>query len=83
MNARLAESGQLLSDRDVIVLVEPRYVSLATAGKMYGDLSADYITQLQNTAGFPCVRLGRRRVVPIAQADVWFEAHRLEQAAAA
>lgn len=76
MNADLAATGQLFSDRDVIVLVEPRLVSLTTAGKMYGDISADYVAQLQDEQGFPLVKLGRRRLVPIAEADAWFAARR-------
>lgn len=79
MNEGLAITGQLASTRDVVVLVEPRYVSLATAGRMYGDLSADYIAELQAHDGFPLVRLGRRRLVPIAQADAWFEARRIAE----
>lgn len=76
MNRQLAESGQLLVRRpgDVVVQIEPRLVSLDVAAEVYG-ISADTISQLQDDEGLPVVRIGRRRLVPIAAADAWFLTH--------
>lgn len=73
MSPALAASGQLLSRKDVIVAVTPRVVGLEVAADMYG-ISADEITELQTSAGFPFIRIGRRRLVPVAAADAWFDA---------
>lgn len=74
MNRALAIAGQLPGTKDVLVVVEPRLVSLTTAGQMYGDLSDDTIRKLTKTAGFPHIRIGTRILIPIAAADAWFAA---------
>lgn len=76
MNADLVDSGQLLVRRpgDVIVQIEPRLVSVDVAGEIYG-VSADTIVRLQDDEGMPVVRIGKRRLVPIAAADAWFATH--------
>lgn len=75
MDARLVDSGQLLVRRpgDVVVQIEPRLVSVDIAGEIYG-VSADTIVRLQDDEGLPIVRIGKRRLVPIAAADAWFAA---------
>lgn len=73
MDAELVNSGQLLVRRpgDVVVQIEPRLVSVDIAGEIYG-VSADTIVRLQDDEGLPVVRIGKRRLVPIAAADAWF-----------
>jgi hypothetical protein len=73
MDPKLIESGQLLVRRpgDVVVQIEPRLVSVDVAGEIYG-VSADTIVRLQDDEDFPIVRIGKRRLVPIAAADAWF-----------
>lgn len=75
MKRHLAESGQVLVRRrdEVIVQIEPRLVGLEVAADIYG-VSADTITRLQDDENFPLVRIGTRRLVPIAAADAWFAA---------
>lgn len=73
MSPAALAAGQILDRKGVIVAVEPRVVGLEVAAGMYG-ISADEITEQMNTAGFPFVRIGRRRLVPVAQADAWFAA---------
>lgn len=82
MKRSIAESGQILvrSD-DVIVQIEPRLVGLEVAAEIYG-LSADTLRRLQDDEALPLVRIGTRRLVPIAAADAWFAA-RIEAGAAA
>ena len=68
----LADSGQAVFDpREVFIAIEPRLVSVAVAARIYGvsvstlrDLIAD---------GFPTIRIGRRVLIPVAQADRWIE----------
>ena len=74
MNEALALSGQLPSGRDVHVIIEPRLLGLEVAGLVFG-LSADQLAKMQDHDGFPCVRIGRRRLVPVAAADAWFAKH--------
>lgn len=73
MDPKLVDSGQLLVRRpgDVVVQIEPRLVSVDVAGEIYG-VSADTIVRLQDDEGLPIVRIGKRRLVPIAAADAWF-----------
>jgi len=73
MDATLVDSGQLLVRRpgDVVVQIEPRLVSVDIAAEIYG-VSADTIVRLQDDEGLPVVRIGKRRLVPIAGADAWF-----------
>ncbi len=65
--------------RNIVVMVEPRSVGLEVAAEMYG-LSADTIARLQDAGRFPVLRVGRRRLVPIAQADAWVAAEVARQA---
>lgn len=68
--------GQLLYvgiSKDIESPIEPVVVGLEVAAAMYG-ISADEITELQRTSGFPFVRIGRRRLVPVAEATAWFQA---------
>lgn len=83
MKRSLADSGQVLVRRptDVIVAIEPRLVGMEVAADIYG-VSADVLTRLQDTDGLPVLRIGTRRLVPIAAADAWFAA-RIESGAAA
>jgi excisionase family DNA binding protein len=66
----LARTGQLFDSRQVVVHVEPRLVSTEIAGRIYG-VSARTIELLIADDGFPSVRIGRRLLIPIAQADAW------------
>lgn len=68
----LAATGQLFDGRKVTVAIEPRLVSTEIAGRIYG-VSQRTIEQLIADDGFPCVRIGRRLLVPVAKADRWLE----------
>jgi excisionase family DNA binding protein len=72
MNRALADSGQALDTRHVVVQIEPRLVSVTVAARIYG-LSVRTIEQLIADDGFPTVRIGRRVLIPVAQADRWIE----------
>lgn len=72
MNRAVADSGQALDARQVVVAIEPRLVSTTIAARIYG-VSERTIEHLISTEGFPCVRLGRRLLVPVAKADAWIE----------
>lgn len=76
MNRVLAESGQIMERRarDVVVQIEPRIVGIEVAAAMYG-VSADTITRLQDDEGMPIMRIGKRRLVPVAAADAWMVTH--------
>lgn len=76
MDRTMVDSGQLLVRRpgDVIVQIEPRLVSVDVAGEIYG-ISADTIVRLQDDEGMPIVRIGKRRLVPVAAADAWMLSH--------
>lgn len=72
--ATLAVTAGIVPDRKgVTIAIEPRVVGLEVAAGMYG-ISADQITELQRVDGFPFVLIGRRSLVPVAQADAWFAA---------
>lgn len=68
----LAESGQVLTGRSVIVAVEPRLVAVDVAARMLG-ISAWTVRQLIAGDGLPTMTLGRRVLVPVAQLDAWLE----------
>ena len=69
----LAESGQAVFDpREVFIAIEPRLVSVTIAARIYG-VSVRTIEQLIADDGFPTVRIGRRVLIPVAQADRWIE----------
>ena len=76
MDPALVDSGQLLVRRpgDVVVQIEPRLVSVDIAGEIYG-IPADTIVRLQDDEGMPIVRIGKRRLVPVAAADAWMLTH--------
>jgi len=59
---------------DVQVVIEPRAIGLEVAALVYGDVSAETIRRMQDEEGFPCVRYGTRRLVPVAAADAWLAA---------
>lgn len=59
---------------DVQVVIEPRAIGLEVAALVYGDVSAETIRRMQDEEGFPCVRYGTRRLVPVAEADAWLAA---------
>lgn len=61
---------------DVQVVIEPRAIGVELAGQVYG-VCAETIRRLQDEQGFPCVRIGTRRLVPVAAADAWFAARAL------
>ena len=73
MNAELAAAGIVGSQRDVIVAIEPRQISLAVAERVYG-LSEHTLLRLVAAEGFPARRINRRWVVSVAEADAWFAA---------
>jgi len=78
--ARSLVSGQVESlRREVVVAIEPRSVGLEVAAQMYG-ISADMLVDLQDQHGFPLLRIGRRRLVPVAAADAWIAAEATRQA---
>lgn len=55
------------------VAIEPRGLDLATAAGVYA-MSETTLAELIERHGFPCVQIGRRRIIPVAQADAWFAA---------
>lgn len=59
---------------DVQVVIEPRAIGLEVAAQVYGQVCAETIRRLQDEEGFPCVRYGTRRLVPVAAADAWLAA---------
>lgn len=61
---------------DVHVVIEPRAIGVELAGQVYG-VCAETIRRMQDEQGFPCVRIGTRRLVPVAAADAWFAARAL------
>lgn len=67
---QLARTGQALDARSVVVHIEPRLVSTEVAAALYG-VSQRTIENLIASEGFPSVRIGRRLLIPIAQADAW------------
>lgn len=69
----LADSGQVLSARPVIVFVEPRLVAVEVAARMLG-ISAWSVRQLIATDELPTMTLGRRILIPVAQLDAWLTA---------
>lgn len=71
MNRALAESGQALDARQVVVAIEPRLLSIPVAAKVYS-LSETTLRALI-ADGFPSVRIGHRLLIPVAQADRWIE----------
>jgi hypothetical protein len=71
MIRRLAESGQALDARQVVVAIEPRLLSVPVAAQVYG-ISETTLRALI-VDGFPSLRIGHRLLVPVAQADRWIE----------
>lgn len=71
MNRALASSGQVLDARQVVVAIEPRLLSVPVAADVYGISETTLRALIAD--GFPSVRLGRRVLVPVAQADRWIE----------
>lgn len=63
--------------RDVHVVIEPRAVGIELAAEIFGQVSPETIRRMQDEEGFPCVRIGTRRLVPVAEADAWFAARAL------
>lgn len=73
MNRSLALAGEVLQrNDDVVVAIAPRLLGLEVAAVVYG-ISADQITQLQDEEDMPVLRIGRRRLVPVAATDAWIE----------
>jgi excisionase family DNA binding protein len=72
MNPALADSGQAFDARQVVVAIEPRLLSIAVAADVYG-ISETTLRALIADDGFPTVRIGRRVLIPVAQADRWIE----------
>lgn len=71
MRTELANSGQVLrKGADVIVSITPRLLGLEVAAEVYG-ISADTIARLQDAGEMPVVRIGNRRLVPVAATDAW------------
>ena len=62
---------------DVHVVIEPRAIGLELAAEVYGGVCAETIRRMQDEEGFPCVRIGTRRLVPVVAADAWFAARAL------
>lgn len=54
----------------VQVVIAPRALDLATACQVYG-ISRDTLQVWRNEHGFPTVKVGRKVLVPVAQADAW------------
>jgi len=68
----LAATAQVVNrGQDVVVQIEPRLIGLAVGSQVYG-LSADTLARLQDEEGMPVVRIGNRRLIPVALADEWF-----------
>ncbi len=68
------DAGEVLTDRrEVHVVIEPRVLGIEVAARVYS-LSADTIARLQDQEGLPLIRVGTRRLVPVAAADAWFAA---------
>lgn len=55
------------------LVIEPRALDVATAASVYA-LGETTLRELIEHHGFPHVRIGRRIVVPVAQADAWMAA---------
>lgn len=73
MNRSVALSGQIINKTDdVIVAIAPRLIGLEVAALVYG-ISADTITALQDAGEWPVIRIGNRRLVPVAAVDAWIE----------
>lgn len=73
MNRSVALSGQIINKTDdVIVAIAPRLIGLEVAALVYG-ISADTITALQDSGEWPVIRIGNRRLVPVAAVDAWIE----------
>lgn len=75
------EAGEVLANRrEVHVVIEPRVLALEVAARVYS-LSADTLARLQDQEGLPMIRVGSRRLVPVAAADAWFAARTVGGAA--
>lgn len=73
MKRELASSGQVVrKGADVVVSITPRLLGLEVAADVYG-ISADTIARLQDAGQMPVVRIGNRRLVPVAATDAWIE----------
>lgn len=63
--------AQLPAAREVVMR---RTDDVQVAAQVYGQVCAETIRRLQDEEGFPCVRYGTRRLVPVAAADAWLTA---------
>jgi excisionase family DNA binding protein len=71
MDLATAHSGQVLRrGDDVVVAIAPRLLGVEVAALVYG-ISADTIADLQDAGQWPVVRIGNRRLVPVAAVDAW------------
>lgn len=70
MERDLALSAQVLVRKDVIVGIAPRLLGLEVAAQVYG-ISADTIAALQDRGEWPVIRIGNRRLIPVAAVDDW------------
>jgi hypothetical protein len=75
MSRRRTDSPDVLVRRrdEVQVVIEPRVIGLEVATAVYG-LSADTLRRLQDEEGMPVIKMGARRLVPVAATDEWFAA---------
>lgn len=81
MKRQAIEAGEVLANRrEVHVVIEPRVLALEVAARVYS-LSADTLARLQDQEGLPMIRVGSRRLVPVAAADAWFAARTVGGAA--
>lgn len=54
----------------VQVVITPRALDIDTACRVYG-VSRDTLAVWRDEHGFPAVRVGRKVLIPVAQADAW------------
>ena len=54
----------------VQVVITPRALDLDTACKVYG-ICRDTLATWRRNEGFPTVTVGRKVLIPVAQADAW------------
>lgn len=59
--------------RDVVVALTPRLIGLEVGAQILG-ISADTIARLQDVGEIPMVRIGHRRLIPVAALDAWIDA---------
>jgi hypothetical protein len=73
---RLSRKSMTSASRDrrrhrPTLVIEARCLDLETAADVYG-LSTNGIRRLIEHSDFPCVKVGRRSLVPVVAADEWF-----------